>query len=248
MKKIFLLTIVFNLSYLIKSQRIFNEPYYFVGPDEMYVYKQSNDTLYTSTTFSLQSFNLKKYKSHYKILNIAEKPSSFIVMKVESIDSIPLTTVPYPEDRFKIFIYKKNNEKELLLIRNVNDLTKEKMTNYNTDTIQSKNNFGMNLYSLSYMKELLKLKRIKIKKDVDEINNELNHPKYLIITENFIKHNRILDPYASILTATLINTACLHLGYSPIGASFSMSILNSDREQKEKEKIIKEFYKHIDSK
>ncbi|AZA59846.1 hypothetical protein EG340_01765 [Chryseobacterium indoltheticum] len=32
-KKIFLLTIVFNLSYLIKSQRLFNEPYYFVGPE-----------------------------------------------------------------------------------------------------------------------------------------------------------------------------------------------------------------------
>jgi hypothetical protein len=40
----------------------------------------------------------------------------------------------------------------------------------------------------------------------------------------------------------------IHLGYSPIGASFSMSILNSDREQKEKEKIIKELYKHIDNK
>lgn len=169
-------------------------------------------------------------------------------MKVESLDSIPLTTAPYPEDRFKIFIYKKNNEKELLLIRNVNDLTKEKMTNYNTDTIQPNNNFGMNLYSLSYMKELLKLKRIKIKKDADKINNELNHPKYLTFIENFIKHNRIFDTYASILTATLINNACLHLGYSPIGASFSMSILDSDREPKEKEKIIKELYKHIDSK
>lgn len=67
MKKIFVLTILFNLSYLIKSQLLFNEPYYFVGSDEMHVYKQSNDTLYTSTTFSLQPFNLKKYKSHYKI-------------------------------------------------------------------------------------------------------------------------------------------------------------------------------------
>jgi len=246
LKKAFFIFFIILFNHL--NSQVFKELYYFIGSDEMHVYKQSYDTLYTSTTFSLESFDIKKYKNHYKIWDVVDKPSGFIVMKLESLDSIPLTTDPYPENRFKMFIYKKNNEKELLLIRDVNHLTKNEMTNYNTDTIQVKNNLGMNLYSLSYMKELLKMKRVKIKKDVDEINNELNHPKYLTITENFIRHSRIIDPYASILKATLINTACLGLGYSPIGASFSMSILDSDREEKEKEKIVKEFYKHIDDK
>ncbi|WP_449401481.1 hypothetical protein [Chryseobacterium wanjuense] len=157
-------------------------------------------------------------------------------MKLESLDSIPLTTDPYPEDRFKIFIYKKKNEKELTMVRSINHLTKEKMANYNTDTIQSKGNLGMNLYNLSRMKELLKLKKINTKKDVNKINNELNDPKYLTFIEDYKKENKLFDPYASILTANLINAACLNLGYSPIGASFSMNIINSNKTTKEKKR------------
>jgi len=115
---------------------------------------QSNDTLYASTTFSLEPFNTEKYKNHYKIWSVDEKRSDFIIIKLESLDSTPLTTDPYPEDRFKISVYKKKNEKELMLIRDIQHLTKEGMAKYNTDTIQSNNNLGMNLYSLSYMKEL----------------------------------------------------------------------------------------------
>lgn len=242
-KKIFILLLL-NLIYPIKSQ-VFKEPYYFIGPDEMHVYKQSNDTLYASTTFSLEPFNLKKYRSHYKIWDIIEKSPDVIIVKLESLDSISLTTKPYPEDRFRISVYKKKNKDELLLLRDVFHLAKEVMVNYNIDSIQLENNFGMSLYSLSHMKELLRLKKVKTKKDADEINNELNDSRYLTMVENYKVQNKLSDPYASILAANLINTACLKLGYSPIGASFIINILNSDKTQKEKENIINEFYKRV---
>lgn len=244
-KTIFLFVLLFGLSSLIKSQ-ILEEPHYFIGPDEMHVYKQSNDTLYTSTTFSLQPFNIKKYKNHYKIWNIAEKSSDFIVMKLETLDSISLTRDPYPEDRFKILIYKKKTKSELLLLRDISRLTKEEMRNYNIGSIQLENNFGVSLYSLSYMKELLKLKKVRNKKDAEKVNNELNNPKYLTIIENYKDQNKLPDLYASTLLAILINTACLKLGYSPIGASIIMNIINSNKKLKEKEMIIDEFYKLVD--
>lgn len=119
------------------------------------------------------------------------------------------------------------------------------MTDYNTDTIQSKTSIGMKLYSLTYMKEFLMLKKVVTKKDVDKINEEFNDPKYLTFVEDYKKEIKLFDPYASILTANLINTACLNLGYSPIGASFSMNIINSNKKAKEKEKIINEFYRRL---
>ncbi|MDQ1160451.1 1,2-phenylacetyl-CoA epoxidase PaaB subunit [Chryseobacterium sp. SORGH_AS 447] len=239
-KILFILLLVININ--IDSQ-IFKEPYYFVGPDEMHVYKKSNDTLYTSTAFSVKLPETTKYREHYKIWSVKENPSDITIMKLENLDSIPLTTDPYPEDRFRIFVFKKNSEKEAVLINDIGHLTKQELANYNTDTIQSKKSIGMKLYSLSYMKELMKLKKVVSKSDVDKINNELNNPKYLNLIEDYKKENKLFDPYASILAADLINTACLNLGYSPIGASFSMNIINSDK--KEKEKIIKEFYKRL---
>ncbi len=244
MKKIILLFLLFAIYSNINSQ-IFKEPYYFVGPDEMHVYKKSNDTLYTSTTFSLKPDNNKKYRNHFKIWEVGKDPSDIVTMKLESLDSIPLTTEPYPEDRFRIFVYKKNSGKELTMINDISHLTKQQMAAFNTDTIQVKNNIGMKLYSFTYMKELLKLKKVTTKNDVDKINEELNDPKYLTIIEEYKKENKLPDPYASILTANLINTACLNIGYSPIGANFSMNIISSDKKAKEKEKIITEFYKRL---
>lgn len=244
MKKIFLLFCLVNLSFLVKSQ-LLKEPYYFIGTDEMHIYRQSNDTLYVSTAFSLESFNKKKYKSHYKIWSVKEIPQDILAVQLESLDTIPLTTDPYPEDRFKIFIYKKPSDKEIVLVRSINDLTKDKMINYNVDIIKVKSNFGMNLFSLSYMKQLLKFKKVTTKEDADKINNELNDPKYLTFAEEYMKQNKLRDPYATILLATLTNNACIKLGYSPIGARFSINILNSERKEGEKKKIIKEFYGHV---
>ncbi|KQT20668.1 hypothetical protein ASG22_16980 [Chryseobacterium sp. Leaf405] len=243
-KKYLFIILLLSFLNLINSQT-FSEAHYFVGSDEMHVYKQSHDTLYTSTTFSIEPFDTRKYKNHYKIWEVIDNPSDFIVIKLESLDSIPLTTDPYPKDRFKISVYKKKNKQEITLLMDVSHLTKEQMVNYNIDFAQLKNNFGMSLYSLSYMKELLKLKKVTTKKDANKINNELSNPKYLKFAENYIKQNKLSDSYASILTANLINTACLNLGYSPIGASFSISIINSNKKTKEKEELISEFYKRI---
>ncbi len=243
MRKIFVLLII-SLSTFLHSQ-IFKEPYYYVGSDEMHVYKQSNDTLYKSNTFSLQPINIKKYNAHYKIWDIIEKTQNLIAVKLESLDSIPLTTDPYPEDRFKLLLYKKISEKELLLIRDINHLKREEMTAYNIDTIQTNNSYGMTLFSLSYMKQLSMLKKVKSKNDADAINNELNDSKYIRFAESYVKYNRLSDPYTSILLASLINTVCINLRYSPIGASFSINIFNSDKRKEEKEKIINELYNMI---
>lgn len=243
----FLLILFFVIFFgLLKSQEFIDEPYYFIGVDEMHVYKQSNDTLYNFTTFSVKSDSKLNFKrNHYKIWKNENIGKGFFALKLEKLNTIPLTIKPYPEERFNIFIYKKT-PKEISFIKQITQLTKNEMQNYRLDTIHSNDEYGQTYYSLTYMNELLKLKRVKTKKDAEIINNELNNPEYLKIAEDYQKNNKMPEMYASGLMAMLINKASLKVGYSPIGASVVMNIISSRMyDEDKKRKIIAEYYEKI---
>lgn len=244
-KSILLLIILFNLS---KSQDFIDQTYYFIGPDEMHIYRQSNDTLYNYTSYSIQEpKKIDRIRMHFKILENKKLDSNDNVytLKMERLDSIPLTTDSFPEDRFKILIYKKLDN-EIILLDEKNGLTKSQIGTYKTDTIKYKNNFGLVYYSQNKMNEFSKLKKIKTKNDVKIISNEMNNPKYLLLAEDYRKNIKIPDGYASGLIATIINKSCIETGYSPIGAGVLMNILNSDRfSEIEKKNMVKEYYEKI---
>lgn len=230
----------------LKSQKFIDEPYYFVGVDEMHVYKQSNDTLYNFTTFSVKNNPKLDFKrNHYKIWGNQDLGKEFFALKVERLDTIPLTTNPYPDERFNIWIYKRT-PKKITFLKQISQLKKSEMQNYTLDTLHNNDKYGQTFYSLTYMNELLKLKRVKTKKDVDIINNELNNPEYLEFAEDYQKNNKMPDMYASGLMAMLINKATIKVGYSPIGASVLMNIINSKMyDEDKKRKIIAEYYEKI---
>ena len=243
--KIIFLAAFVMISPSLISQTFINQPHYFVGVDEMHIYKQSNDTLFHLTSFSVNPDSLKEYKRHYKIWAIDLLGENFYALKLERLDTIQMTTEPYPEDRYYIFIYKTNNE-GIDFLEQISGLTQSDLQNAQLIKSDYTNNFAFRYYSLHRMYELLKLKRVKTIDDVNRLGKELDDPSYITIVQEYEKARKMPDTYASGLMATIFNSACLKLGYSPVGASVIMIILTSENYDEEKRlKLVNEYYERI---
>ncbi|MDV2472148.1 hypothetical protein CMU92_07985 [Elizabethkingia anophelis] len=243
MKRICLIIILFVLLPFFKAQRFIKEPYYIIGPDEMYKLVQSNDTLFVMPTFNMKDFPLKKenYKDHYKIWGIQSYKDKSFVLKLEKLDSIQLTDNPYPEERFNIWVYGKPSEKELPLEREYPQLTRKQMEEFPIQDSLFSNEYALTYFSESYMKELSMRKNVRTQKDADAIDQEMkrNESEYIKIIENYKNSKMIRDMYNSGLIATLTSKACLDLGYNPIGANRILRILRSNKTPEEKQKAIR---------
>ncbi len=226
-----------------KSQSFIKEPYYIIGPDEMYKLVQSNDTLYVMPTFNIKNLSLKKenYQNHYKIWGVQLYKDKGFVLKLEKLDSIQLTDNPYPEERFNIWVYGIANEKELPLEREYPQLSRKQMEEFPIQDSLFSNEYALTYFSESYMKELSKRKNVRTQKDANAIDQEMkrNESEYIKIIENYKNSKMIQDMYNSGLIATLTNKACLDLGYNPIGANRILRILRSKKTPEEKQKAIR---------
>ncbi|WP_337084832.1 hypothetical protein [Elizabethkingia anophelis] len=242
MKKLLILLLSFILLSIIRGQSFIKEPYYIIGPDEMYKLVQSNDTLYVMPTFNMKNLSLKKgnYQNHYKIWGVQSYKDKGFVLKLEKLDSIQLTDNPYPEERFNIWVYGKPSGKELPLEREYPQLTRKQMEEFPIQDSLFSNEYALTYFSENYMKELSKRKNVRTQKDADAIDQEMkrNEPEYKKIIENYKNSKMIQDMYNSGLIATLTNKACLDLGYNPIGANRILRILRSNRTPEEKRKEV----------
>ncbi|MDE5438322.1 hypothetical protein KRE40_09400 [Elizabethkingia meningoseptica] len=242
MKKLYRLFFLFFVLSFMKSQSFIKEPYYIIGPDEMYKLVQSNDTLYVMPTVNMKNIPLKKenYKDHYKIWGVQSYKDRGFIMKLEQLDSLSSPINPYPEERFNIWVYGKANEKELPLEREYYGLTQKQMEEFPIQDSLFSNEFALIYFSESYMKELSKRKNVRTQEDADAIDQEIknNESEYIKIMENYKNSKMIRDMYNSGLIATLTNKACLDLGYNPIGANRILRILRSNRTPEEKRKEI----------
>ncbi|MCL1034473.1 hypothetical protein [Elizabethkingia anophelis] len=242
MKKLLILLLSFILLSIIRGQSFIKEPYYIIGPDEMYKLVQSNDTLYVMPTFNMKNLSLKKgnYQNHYKIWGVQSYKDKGFVLKLEKLDSIQLTDNPYPEERFNIWVYGKPSGKELPLEREYPQLTRKQMEEFPIQDSLFSNEYALTYFSESYMKELSKRKNVRTQKDADAIDQEMerNKSEYIKIIENYKNSKMIRDMYNSGLIATLTNKACLDLGYNPIGANRILRILRSNKTPEEKRKEI----------
>ncbi|HFK5529441.1 TPA: hypothetical protein ACGZ99_003524 [Elizabethkingia anophelis] len=242
MKKTYLIIFLLILIPFLKAQNFIKEPYYIIGPDEMYKLVQSNDTLYVMPTFNMKNLSLKKgnYQNHYKIWGVQSYKDKGFVLKLEKLDSIQLTDNPYPEERFNIWVYGKPSGKELPLEREYPQLTRKQMEEFPIQDSLFSNEYALTYFSENYMKELSKRKNVRTQKDADAIDQEMkrNEPEYKKIIENYKNSKMIQDMYNSGLIATLTNKACLDLGYNPIGANRILRILRSNRTPEEKRKEV----------
>ena len=243
MKRIYLIIHLFILLPFFKAQSFIKEPYYIIGPDEMYKLVQSNDTLFVMPTFNMKDLPLKKrnFHNHYKIWGVQSYKDKGFILKLEKLDSIQSTDNPYPEERFNIWVYGKSNEKELPLEREYFKLTRKQMEEFPIQDSLFSNEYALTYFSESYMKELSRRKNVRTQKDADAIDQEMkrNEAEYVKIIENYKNSKMIQDMYNSGLIATITNKDCLDLRYNPIGANRILRILRSKKTPEEKQKAIR---------
>lgn len=244
MKYFLLFLFLFSAAYS-GAQSFINDPCFFVGVDEMYYYKQSHDTLYAGVAHAVNPKYLTHYDNHFKIWALRKRNPDFYILKVEKLDKLPLTTNPYPDDRYGILIFRKT-DKTVSLLQQISSLTKAEMRHYQTDTIHYQNAFAYDYYSLKYMRQLMKLKRVKTLDDAKEIIKWFENPKnYSSLVNNYKAHNKMPDSYGAGLAAALINKICIDLGYCPIGASIAINTLKSNKTKEQKRKKIERYYKIV---
>jgi hypothetical protein len=215
MKKLLLILILINLRLSLYAQQAIEENYYFITEVGFLMLKQSGDTLYSykcQKDFSCHDFGAK----HYKIL-ATENIGDYVVLKMESLDSMSMTTNPFPEDRFSIVIIKFISDKSLIFIQEANRYTHSQL-----DTIQiSQSNldqkFGYTYYTKNHLYELSKRKKISSKSEIEELLKLFETYEYQAIIEKY-RNTKTGDMYGRGLMYELFYKAAIDNGYNPIDA------------------------------
>jgi len=184
-----------------KVPTILSQEYFFLTVDgEVQRLKQSKDTLYSFFCYADKSC----HKSHYKIIAVHVK-GVFTILKLEDLDTIPLSENLCPGKPYSMIALKSINSKQLGYC----DPLFACLTKYQLDTIQINsallgNKSFLTFFSNTYLKEFSVLKKISSKKDVRIIINA--------IEDNNFGFGRIS------YSAEQLNNACIEKGYNPIDA------------------------------
>lgn len=194
-------------------------------PDDIYFlnlnnkafkYQQSNDTLYEYRCAPTGEC-LPEYRKHYRI-HRSEVIPPYSILRLERLDTIPLTTKPYPADRYHVFVLKNATAEKVGFAHVRYSLTHEQMESTEIDTVSLSTMFFYTFFSKEYLQEIQSYKKVETKGDVNRLIKKITSKEYQPILDAYNK-TEIGDLYGSIITSEMLNKACLELGYSPIGAN-----------------------------
>ena len=192
------------------------EDYYFILTDnEVTKLHQSNDTLYELKCYSNKPC-FERPKCHYKILNVEQKNEK-IVFKLERLDTIQMTTNPYPQNRFCILVLRQESKDKILFVQQVLGLMKDDVTSNFIDTFKVENKFGFTYFSKTQYDKFSQLKTITSKKEVEFLIEKLKTEKFKLLAMQYEKSHPF-DMYAAGLSAEILNQVCIDNGFNPIGA------------------------------
>lgn len=223
MLKIIITILIFpTLSYSQKSFKFLDEYNFLQREYKKFKLKQSNDTLYDVFESSYDS-NFTEPRRHYKIHGFIEIPN-YHLLKLERLDTIPLTTDPYPLTRYMIVAIKNMSDKQLGYLPIVGELTKNEMDTISISRDSLTKKFFYTYYSNAYVKTFSALKSIVKKKDANKIIRLMKSKRYEGIINSW-KATKAGDIWGTGLTAEILNKACLDAGYNPIGADLKISAL-----------------------
>lgn len=198
-----------------QGQKILKQDYNFLVVDgEISKLHQSHDTLYELHCYVNQPCQTIP-EHHYKIISYSKK-DVFTILKLEQLDTIPLTTNPYPKTRYSTLALREINHKHLGYLPLVLGLTKNEVDTIKTNALLE-DKFFFTWFSDSYLKELSTLKQVTTKEDVDKLVETLKGDKFKTLIKRYEK-TKIFDMYGSGISAELLNRACIEKGYNPIGA------------------------------
>lgn len=216
MAKTLLLILLFPLfGYSQQPRSLFQDYSFLLTNGTVTKLHQSNDTLYELKCYIDRPCQTKPAK-HYKILS-SDKTGDFTVLKVEQLDTIPLTSDPYPATRYYVLAFKNITDKQLGYLPLVYSVTKKQLDTIQTNVQFLEDKFFYTYFSDSYLKELTALKKMATKEDVTQIIDAAKSDKYMPLAQSYAK-TETKDMYNAGFSAELLNRVCIENGYNPIGA------------------------------
>jgi hypothetical protein len=216
MKKIHFLLCVLFAGLTVNGQSLLTKGYYFPLADiEVNKMSQRNDTLYEYKCYTNKPC-IENPKRHYKVWGIVVQADKYI-FKLERLDTIPLTSTPYPENRYAIFVLKQLDTNRISLMYQQYRLSKKDITSDFVDSFKVINKFGFTYFSKSYYEELSTWNKLSTKAQADEILLLLRTEKYKKLGKLY-KKSHISDMYAAGFSAEILNLACIDKKLNPIGA------------------------------
>jgi hypothetical protein len=183
---------------------------------------QRNDTLYELKCF-IDGRCLPRQSKHYKIIS-SDKKGDFIMLKVERLDTIHMTTDPYPLTRYAVLALKGIGSRQLGYLPIETGLIEKQLDTIETNVQLLDGKFFFTFFSQTYIKELSILKKVTTKEEANEILEAAKSDKFKPLADRYAK-TKTGDLYNSGFIAELLNRACIEKGYSPIGAAMSINLL-----------------------
>jgi hypothetical protein len=157
-----------------------------------------------------------KPSKHYKIVS-SNTSGNFVILKLEQLDTIPLTTDPFPETRHSVLALKITDAKELGYLPLVFGLTKNQLDTIRTNAQLLKDKFFFTFLSDTYLKEIAVLKKVTTKEEAQRIIEMMKNEKFKPLIEKYAK-TETNDMYNAGLASEILNRACIEKGFNPIGA------------------------------
>jgi hypothetical protein len=214
-----------------RGQTFLTQDYHFIGRGiGTTTLRQSHDTLYLLRDYPAvlagrthSASQLKRAGQHYKIIASA-RSGKFDILKVEQLDTLALTSEPYPETRYSLVILNHVSDDAVGYVSRRFGSTKAAIDTAKMSANALRTSFYFTYFSDAYMKELAGLKKISTKEQAQEIFEEVKNGAFKAVIDRY-ERTKPQDYYASGLTSELINLACIKKGYSPIGAQQTMNAL-----------------------
>lgn len=227
MLKLFWLFVLIPGAALAQSKKVLSQSYSFLLIDnEVKKYTQSNDTLYQYHCY-VNKPCVPKAEDHYKILsrtNLGE----FVVVKMEKLDTLKLTTEPYPAKRYVVMAFKNINSLKAGMLELRFGLSKKQLDTVKVTEAFLKDKFFITLFSETYLQQLAKLKPLTTRQEALDIMNESTNQQFNQLIESYKKTDS-RDMYGVRLNAEIFNQICIQKGYNPFGAGWAFSNLMKRR-------------------
>ena len=220
MKKRFKFTFVVLLTLFtvkITAQEILKKKHYFINGEKVFSIQKSNDTLYAF--YCNSNFDCaKKARDNYKILKSKQEGNRYL-LEVEKLDSIPLSTNPIRDDRFRLIGFEIKSENAIKMINEARSFTKDSITKIPFELDYLNNKFGFTYYTENYLKSFRTDYTITQEIAKEIIESSKNNTEILTQYQNTITG----DIYHTAISAELITLEMIKRNLSPINAKQKMN-------------------------
>lgn len=206
-----------------ESRPILTEDYHFLITDGIIKkLRQRNDTLFEIQCYPDWSC-MEKPKHQYRIVH-SKTAAPVTVLYLERLDSIPLSTDPYPANRFSLLAINTADSHKIGYLDLKRGLTRADIDTIQLDPLSSKDEFFFSWYGERYLKELAANRKMKTKEDAQSILDLIKNGRFQTLIEQYQK-TAPSDMYGSGLSAELLTRACIEKKINPVGAGILFNSL-----------------------